>query len=63
MDRHVASYRCEWAETLEDPVRLRRFRSFVNSEASDPDIIMVQERSQPRPAQEWERVTLLATRQ
>ncbi|MGH9130047.1 MAG: nitrite reductase large subunit NirB [Acidimicrobiales bacterium] len=63
MARAVAGYRCEWAETLGDPVRLRRFRSFVNSEARDPDIVMVQERSQPRPARESERVGILTERQ
>jgi nitrite reductase (NADH) large subunit len=31
MARHVERYRCEWRETLEDPVRLRRFRTFVNA--------------------------------
>ncbi|MDQ6838509.1 MAG: nitrite reductase large subunit NirB [Actinomycetota bacterium] len=62
MARHVEDYRCEWAETLSDPARLRRFRSFVNSDEPDPDVVVVQERSQPRPAHDWERVTLLATR-
>ncbi|MDQ6782360.1 MAG: nitrite reductase large subunit NirB [Actinomycetota bacterium] len=62
MARHVEDYRCEWAETLQDPARARRFRSFINSEASDPDVVVVQERSQPRPAREGERVTLLAAR-
>ncbi|HVT69723.1 MAG TPA: (2Fe-2S)-binding protein, partial [Trebonia sp.] len=33
MSRHVKRYRCEWAETLEDPVRLRRFRTYVNAPA------------------------------
>lgn len=60
MARHVAAYRCEWAETLNDPARLRRFRSFVNTDATDPDILVVDERGQPRPAQAWERVELLA---
>lgn len=62
MAARVEQYRCEWAETLADPVRLRRFRAFVNSERADPDIVMVQERSQPRPAREWERVELLGAR-
>ena len=62
MARHVASYRCEWAETLADPGRLRRFRSFVNSETSDPDVMMVEERDQPRPAYRWERVELVGSR-
>jgi nitrite reductase (NADH) large subunit len=62
MAAHVARYRCEWAETLEDAARLRRFRTFVNSDAPDPDIVVVKERDQPRPAFEWERVELLSKR-
>lgn len=62
MAAHVARYRCEWAETLEDPQRLRRFRTFVNSDAPDPDIRIVEERGQPRPALEWEPVELLSGR-
>lgn len=62
MGHHIANYRCEWADTLLDPARLRRFRTFVNSEARDPDIVVVTERSQPRPAYQWERVELVATR-
>lgn len=62
MAAHVARYRCEWAETLTDPVRLRRFRTFVNSDSADPDIVVVHERSQHRPAYDWERVELLAGR-
>ena len=61
MAAHVTRYRCEWAETLEDPSRLRRFRSFVNTDRSDPDIEVVYERDQPRPAFERE-VKLLASR-
>src|SRR3954468_22950568 len=30
MELHVASYECEWKATIEDPVRVRRFRSFIN---------------------------------
>ena len=62
MADHVLRYRCEWRETLEDPSRLRRFRSFVNSDQGDPDIAVVEERGQRRPAFDWERVELLATR-
>lgn len=58
MARHVERYRCEWAETLADPVRLRRFRTFVNAESPDPDIVMVHERSQLRPAYPSERLEL-----
>lgn len=49
--RHVEAYECEWAATLADPARLARFHSFVNApDAADPEIVMVSERGQPRPA-------------
>ena len=51
MADHVASYRDEWADVLDDPERLRRFVSFVNApDAPDPSITFVTERGQPRPA-------------
>lgn len=62
MVRHVERYRCEWTETLADPARLARFRSFINSDDPDPDIVVVTERDQPRPAHDWERVELTAGR-
>jgi nitrite reductase (NADH) large subunit len=62
MERHVASYACEWRATLDDPERLRRFRTFVNSDEPDPDIVFVHERGQPRPAKEWEKVELVRGR-
>lgn len=60
--RHVEAYRCEWRATLEDPVRLRRFRTFVNTDDPDPDIVVVTERDQPRPAPRWEKVALAGSR-
>lgn len=50
MARHVETYECEWKATLEDPDRLKRFRSFVNSDEPDPSIVFVRERGQIRPA-------------
>jgi len=51
MERHVASYRDEWADVLDDPDRLRRFVSFVNApDTPDPSIRFVTERDQRRPA-------------
>ena len=50
MDRHVASYECEWTATLADPGRLARFTSFVNSAAPDPTITHVRIRGQRMPA-------------
>ena len=62
MAGHVERYRCEWAETLRDPARLRRFRSFINADHPDPDLAVVYERDQPRPAFEWERVEMSPAR-
>ncbi|MDN5700778.1 MAG: nitrite reductase large subunit NirB [Kocuria sp.] len=52
METHVKEYRDEWAETLKDPERLRRFRPFVNEpETQDNGARMyVLERDQIRPA-------------
>ncbi|HEY0776240.1 MAG TPA: nitrite reductase large subunit NirB [Nocardioidaceae bacterium] len=50
MARHVDTYFDEWAATLEDPDKLRRFVSFVNApETPDPTIEFTTEREQPRP--------------
>jgi nitrite reductase (NADH) large subunit len=55
MAAHVANYRCEWAETLDDPARMARFRSFVNSDAPDPNLVYVPLRAQHRPARPEEK--------
>ena len=61
MAAHVASYRDEWADVLADPDRLARFASFVNApETPDPDVVMVSERGQRRPATPEERAVLVA---
>ncbi len=55
---HVDGYEDEWAATLRDPARLRRFRSFVNApDTPDPSILRVRERDQTRPATPGERAT------
>ncbi|MGZ6097884.1 MAG: hypothetical protein ACXWLL_05780, partial [Myxococcaceae bacterium] len=53
MARVVDTYRCEWAATLEDPAKLARFRTFVNSSQPDPSLVRVPQRAQHRPAT-WE---------
>lgn len=51
MAKHIDTYQDEWAETLKDPERLRRFRSFVNApDQKDESIAFVPERGQIRPA-------------
>ncbi|WP_207456521.1 nitrite reductase large subunit NirB [Herbiconiux sp. SYSU D00978] len=59
MERHVGTYRDEWAATLADPERLKRFRSYVNApQTPDPSLRRVRERDQGRPATAEERVLL-----
>ena len=56
MAKHIDTYEDEWAATLRDPERLRRFRSFVNAPTEpDPSIARVEERGQLRPATAEER--------
>ncbi|HEX9546420.1 MAG TPA: nitrite reductase large subunit NirB, partial [Acidimicrobiales bacterium] len=62
MAEHVDHYRCEWAETLDDPARLARFRSFVNSDAPDPELVYVPLRAQHRPARPDEKQQELSRR-
>ncbi|MCC3779687.1 (2Fe-2S)-binding protein, partial [Streptomyces sp. UNOB3_S3] len=51
MARHIEGYEDEWAATLADPDRLRRFVSFVNAPGTpDPSVGFVPEREQIRPA-------------
>ena len=51
----VDRYECEWANALNDPEKLKRFRTFVNDKRADPDIQFVKERAQIRPVREDER--------
>ncbi len=50
MAHHVATYECEWKATIDDPERVARFRTFVNSDDDDPNVVFVPERNQHRPA-------------
>ena len=58
MRYHIATYACEWQETLADASKLSRFRHFVNSDETDEAIVWVTEREQPRPAFEHEMTPL-----
>jgi nitrite reductase (NADH) large subunit len=51
----VNTYECEWKRTVEDPKALKRFRTFVNSDQTDNNIVFVEERGQIRPAREDEK--------
>ncbi|GHA96904.1 nitrite reductase large subunit NirB [Modicisalibacter luteus] len=50
MQTVIDNYECEWANAIKDPEKLKRFRSFVNDQRPDPDIIVTEERGQLRPA-------------
>jgi nitrite reductase (NADH) large subunit len=50
----VDSYRCEWAEVVNDPRRRAWFKQFVNTDESEPSVELVAERGQMHPA-EWPR--------
>lgn len=55
----VGTYQCEWKSTLEDPEKLKRFRTFVNADAEDTTVRFVSEREQIRPATEAEVVKIV----
>jgi nitrite reductase (NADH) large subunit len=59
MQHLVDTYTCEWKVAVEKPESRKRFRQFVNSDKSDPNIVFVEERAQIRPARADEK--LIAT--
>ncbi|CAI1063486.1 nitrite reductase subunit NirD [Serratia fonticola] len=54
---------CEWKATVENPASQVRFAHFINNSQRDPNVQVVAEREQHRPARPDERipVTLLET--
>jgi len=56
MARIVDTYEDEWARAINDPQTLRRFRHFVNSDATDSHVVFIEERGQLRPASAAERL-------
>jgi len=55
MQRVVDTYEDEWKNAVEDPAVRQRFRTFVNSEAADANVVFMPERGQIRPATPEER--------
>lgn len=51
----ISTYQCEWKTAVTDPAVRARFRSFVNSEQPDENIVFIEERGQIRPARADER--------
>ena len=50
MQHVVDTYACEWKNAVEDPEVRKRFRTFVNSDAPDANVVFMPERGQIRPA-------------
>ncbi|ACB32453.1 nitrite reductase (NAD(P)H), large subunit [Leptothrix cholodnii SP-6] len=55
MQNVVDTYVCEWKNAVTHPETRKRFRQFVNSDRTDPNVIFIQERGQIRPATPDER--------
>ena len=55
MQQVVDTYQCEWRTAVTDPETRKRFRTFVNSDQPDENVVFVQERGQIRPASTQER--------
>ncbi|QKJ85314.1 Nitrite reductase large subunit [Paramixta manurensis] len=49
---------CEWTETVNDPQQQSRFAHFINSPLRDPNVQVVTERAQHRPARPVERIAV-----
>ncbi|WP_116475140.1 nitrite reductase large subunit NirB [Zobellella maritima] len=47
----IGSYQCEWKTTLESPEKLKRFKSFVNTDQADDSIVFDRKRGQIRPTE------------
>jgi nitrite reductase (NADH) large subunit len=52
MQQVVDTYRCEWQDVVNDPVKRRQFRQFLNTDDTEPTIEIVHERGQSHPA-DW----------
>ena len=55
MQQVVDTYQCEWKTAVTDPETRKRFRTFVNSDQPDENVVFVHERGQIRPASTQER--------
>ncbi|MEW6776406.1 MAG: nitrite reductase large subunit NirB [Bdellovibrionota bacterium] len=57
MQHLVATYKCEWAEVVNDPEKQELFRHFVNDKGGDPTVRFERERGQKYPdPSSWEEV-------
>jgi nitrite reductase (NADH) large subunit len=56
MARVIDTYQCEWKTAVTDEQTLKRFRHFVNTDKSDSNVVLIEERGQRRPANAAERL-------
>jgi len=52
MQHLVNTYQCEWKAVVDDPEKRKLYRQFVNTDETEPDIELVDERGQHRPV-DW----------
>lgn len=52
MQACIDTYKCEWAEVVNDPVKRQMFKQFVNTDETEPTIEFVPQRDQHRPT-DW----------
>ncbi|KAJ7839603.1 NADPH nitrite reductase [Mycena olivaceomarginata] len=52
MDNLVNTYQDEWAQAVQDPIKRKQFKQFVNTDERRTNVEMVTERGQRRPA-DW----------
>ncbi len=57
----VDTFQCEWKTAIENPESRKLFKSFVNTNGEDKNVVFVEERNQIRPATEIEKSQLIAT--
>jgi nitrite reductase (NADH) large subunit len=55
MAYNISQYQCEWKTTVENEALQKRFKHFINTEATDDNLAYVVEREQIRPATALER--------
>ncbi len=52
MQYQVDTYKCEWAEVVNNPERRKMFQQFANTEDTEPTIEFIKQREQQRPT-DW----------
>jgi nitrite reductase (NADH) large subunit len=61
MGRVIDTYQCEWNTAINDEQTLKRFRHFVNTDKTDTNVVVIEERGQRRPATSAERLRRTGT--